>query len=58
MADPMRFLALLPDGRTLKSSQDPQEVQRAAEEYAAEHMGEGVHLYQHVITVEASPDGD
>lgn len=55
MTDPLRFLALYPDG-TQRASNDPDEVRRDAETWSAEHF-EPVHLYQHVITVEAVREG-
>lgn len=54
----MRFFALKDDGTTLIASHDPQEVQRAAQDHAAEHPDEAVHLYQHVMSLKRSPDGD
>lgn len=55
--DPKRFFALKDDGTILIKSHDPQEVQAAAEEYAADNPHEAVHLYQHVLTLKRSPDG-
>ncbi len=56
MADPMRFMAVLDDGSVLKSSNEPAEVQGAAEKHM-EEGGKAVHLYQHVFSMEAR-DGD
>lgn len=64
MPDPSRFVAMIVDGeggvvglQVLRHSNDPQEVQRAAEAYA-ERTREPVHLYQHVISVQVSEDGN
>jgi hypothetical protein len=51
MSDPFRFLAVYPDGRVAVSN-DPLEIRTKAEEFSAEHF-EPVHLYQHIMTVEA-----
>lgn len=56
MTDPLRFLAIYPDGN-IAASNDPEEIRRKAEEFSAESF-EPVHLYQHVITVEAVREGD
>ena len=54
---PDRFLVKFADG-TEFTSQDPKEVQDRAEAYAAEHLGELVHLYQHVYSFQGVKDGD
>lgn len=58
MIDPMRFMSRLDDGSVLTESNDPQEVQRAAEEHAEAHPDQAVHLYQHVFSVKRSDDGN
>lgn len=57
MSDPARFLVKLPDGSEF-SSNDPKEVQARAEAHASEHLGEFVHLYQHVYSFQGVKDGD
>lgn len=55
MTDPLRFLAIYPDKQ--ETSNDPNKIMRDAEAWSAEHF-QPVHLYQHVITVEAVREGD
>lgn len=58
MTDPKRFIARLDDESVLAASNEPKEAQDAAEAYAEKHPTEGVHLYQHVLTVQRSADGN
>lgn len=55
---PDRFLAMTQHGVPYASGADPQIVQNMAQDYAVEHKGEYVHLYQHCFSVRASADGD
>lgn len=55
MSDPARFLAIYPDD-SKHTSNDPQEVQDAAEAWAAENPGEFVHLYTHAMSIRSTPD--